>query len=287
VLAACADAGAGKLGGSLIARTGQPAVLGSSPRHRARNLDSLASTCSSRSATSRSRSARADRRHFLLFGWGSRPTSARCWRLGPRRSSGGAGRHRADGARLLLLGVVFPSHNPLTHWFVGATLCATSVASRRGCSAISSAPNSTEGRIIPGCGGDRRRARADRARRGRGNHHRRDSGAAFQIGSVLWIVGKSLIFLWRGDRRPVAVEARLPPGRPLQARGCCSPPRRVLLRARLCRRLVGLAPIVGAFAAGSSSTRSTIATSRRAITATAESTSCWSLNTILVPSSSC
>ena len=146
----------------------------------------------------------------------------------------------------------FPAHHPLAHWFVGATLCATSVGITARVLADLGRAGSTEGRIILGA------AVIDDVMGlivlavVSGVIAAADHGQAFHPLTVGWILGKSLLFfagalvlgrwlsprlfglagLLRGERLllPVALAA------------CFG-------LAWLAGR-AGLAPIVGAFAAG-------------------------------------
>jgi Kef-type K+ transport system membrane component KefB len=146
----------------------------------------------------------------------------------------------------------FPTHNPLTHWFVGATLCATSVGITARVLADLKRTSSTEGRIILGA------AVIDDVLGllvlavVAGLIKATDSGLAFRASSVAWIIGKSLIFLvgavvlgqWL-SKRAFKLAARL------QGEGIL-----LSLSLAFCFGLAylagraGLAPIVGAFAAG-------------------------------------
>jgi Kef-type K+ transport system membrane component KefB len=146
----------------------------------------------------------------------------------------------------------FPGHHPMTHWFVGATLTATSVGITARVLADLRRTDSPEGRIILGA------AVIDDVMGlivlavVAGIIQAADRGAAFAPVTVLWIVGKSLLFLiaavivgkWL-SRRALRLASRLP-GEGL------------LLSVALifCFGMAylagssGLAPIVGAFAAG-------------------------------------
>ncbi len=146
----------------------------------------------------------------------------------------------------------FPSHNPLTHWFVGATLTATSVGITARVLADLGRTASKEGRIILGA------AVIDDVMGlivlavVAGIIEAADHGVAFEAASVLWVIGKSLLFLvgavvvgqWL-SKRAFGLATRL------RGEG-------VLLSVALafCFGLAflagqaGLAPIVGAFAAG-------------------------------------
>ncbi|MGH7730532.1 MAG: cation:proton antiporter [Candidatus Eiseniibacteriota bacterium] len=146
----------------------------------------------------------------------------------------------------------FPTHHVLTHWFVGATLTATSVGITARVLADLGRTASKEGRIILGA------AVIDDVMGlivlavVAGIIEAANRGAAFQPATVIWIVGKSLLFLvgavvvgrWL-SRHGFQLATRL------RGEG-------VLLSVALvfCFGLAflagraGLAPIVGAFAAG-------------------------------------
>jgi len=146
----------------------------------------------------------------------------------------------------------FPAHHPMTHWFVGATLTATSVGITARVLADLRRTDSKEGRIILGA------AVIDDVMGlivlavVAGIIEAADRGAAFAPITVLWIVGKSLLFLigavvvgqWLSPRA-FRLASRL------RGEG-------LLLSVALafCFGLAylagasGLAPIVGAFAAG-------------------------------------
>ncbi len=146
----------------------------------------------------------------------------------------------------------FPTHNVLTHWFVGATLTATSVGITARVLADLGRTASKEGRIILGA------AVIDDVMGlivlavVAGIIEAADRGAAFDPATVFWIVGKSLLFLigavivgqWLA-KHGFRLATRL------RGEG-------VLLSVALvfCFGLAflagkaGLAPIVGAFAAG-------------------------------------
>lgn len=146
----------------------------------------------------------------------------------------------------------FPGHHPLTHWFVGATLTATSVGITARVLGDLGRTDSKEGRIILGA------AVIDDVMGlmvlavAAGIIEAADRGVAFQTVSVLWVMGKAVLFLvgavvvgtWV-SRRAFQLAA------PLRGQG-------VLLAVALafCFGLAylagraGLAPIVGAFAAG-------------------------------------
>ena len=146
----------------------------------------------------------------------------------------------------------FPSHNPLTHWFVGATLTATSVGITARVLTDLGRAASKEGRIILGA------AVIDDVMGlivlavVAGIIEAADRGVAFEPVSVLWVIGKAVLFLavavvvgqWI-SKRAFRLATRL------KGQG-------VLLSVALafCFGLAylagkaGLAPIVGAFAAG-------------------------------------
>jgi Kef-type K+ transport system membrane component KefB len=146
----------------------------------------------------------------------------------------------------------FPSHNPLTHWFVGATLTATSVGITARVLTDLGRAASKEGRIILGA------AVIDDVMGlivlavVAGIIEAADRGVAFEPVSVLWVIGKALLFLAAAvvvgqwiSKRAFRLATRL------KGQG-------VLLSVALafCFGLAflagkaGLAPIVGAFAAG-------------------------------------
>ncbi len=147
---------------------------------------------------------------------------------------------------------LLPSHHPLTHWFVGATLCATSVGITARVLSDLGRVSSPEGRIVLGA------AVIDDVMGllvlavVTGVIAAADRGVAFAPASVLWIVGKSVLFLggallaggWL-SRHAFRIAARLP-GEGLL----------LSLSLAFCFALAwlagraGLAPIVGAFAAG-------------------------------------
>jgi len=146
----------------------------------------------------------------------------------------------------------FPAHHPLSHWYVGATLCATSVGITARVLADLGRTASREGRIILGA------AVIDDVQGLlvlaviKGVIESADRGQTFDTGSVLIIVAKAVAFL------VIAVVL----GRSLSSRvfrlGARLPGEGVLLSLALTfcfvmawlAGLVGLAPIVGAFSAG-------------------------------------
>jgi Kef-type K+ transport system membrane component KefB len=146
----------------------------------------------------------------------------------------------------------FPTHASLTHWFVGATLCATSVGITARVLTELRKVSSVEGRIILGA------AVIDDVMGlivlavVAGIIRAADAGQTFHVTSVLWIVFKSIAFLvgaivigqWL-SRRVFVLAARLPGESlllPLALAFCFG-------LSYLAGR-AGLAPIVGAFAAG-------------------------------------
>jgi Kef-type K+ transport system membrane component KefB len=146
----------------------------------------------------------------------------------------------------------FPAHDPLTHWFVGATLCATSVGITARVLSDLGRTASTEGRIILGAAVIDDVLGLIVLAVVAGVIGSADRGRAFDPRTVLWIVAKAALFLGAAigigrwvSRRTFALAARL------GGEG-------VLLSVALafCFALawvagrVGLAPIVGAFAAG-------------------------------------
>jgi Kef-type K+ transport system membrane component KefB len=146
----------------------------------------------------------------------------------------------------------FPGHHPMTHWFVGATLTATSVGITARVLADLRRTDSREGRIILGA------AVIDDVMGlivlavVAGIIQAADRGAAFAPVTVLWIVGKSLLFLiaavvvgkWL-SRRALRLASRLP-GEGL----LLSVPLIFCFGMAYLAGRSGLAPIVGAFAAG-------------------------------------
>jgi Kef-type K+ transport system membrane component KefB len=146
----------------------------------------------------------------------------------------------------------FPGHDPLTHWFVGATLCATSVGITARVLSDLGRTSSTEGRIILGAAVIDDVLGLIVLAVVAGVIEAANRGRAFDPRTVAWIVAKATLFLgvavgigrWVA-RRTFALAARV------RGEG-------VLLSVAIafCFALawiagrVGLAPIVGAFAAG-------------------------------------
>jgi len=146
----------------------------------------------------------------------------------------------------------FPGHHPLTHWFVGATLCATSVGITARVLADLGRTRSREGRIILGA------AVIDDVQGLlvlaviKGIIDSVDRGQAFNTGSALLIVGKAVTFLVVAVALGRSISSRVfRLGAYLRGEG-------VLLTLALAfcfsaawlAGQLGLAPIVGAFAAG-------------------------------------
>ena len=156
---------------------------------------------------------------------------------------------------LLGLGVsrwFFPAHHPLTHWFMGATLCATSVGITARVLADLKRAGSTEGRIILGAAVIDDVLGLIVLAVVSGVIVAADRGQAFRPMFVAWILGKSLLFLagalvlgrWLSPRL-FGLASRLRGDRlllPLALAICFG-------LAWLAGR-AGLAPIVGAFAGG-------------------------------------
>ena len=146
----------------------------------------------------------------------------------------------------------FPGHNPLSHWFVGATLCATSVGITARVLADLKRTKSAEGRIILGA------AVVDDVLGlivlavVAGVIKAADAGQVFHASAVLWIVAKALIFLagailigrWLSPR-VFKLAARVK-GDGLLLTGAVA----FCFGLAYLAGLEGLAPIVGAFAAG-------------------------------------
>jgi Kef-type K+ transport system membrane component KefB len=146
----------------------------------------------------------------------------------------------------------FPDHNPLSAWFVGATLCATSVGITARVLSDLKRTDSREGRIILGA------AVIDDVLGLMvlavivGIIEAAERGSGLQVGALLWILGKSVLFVvaavvvgqWL-SRHAFGLATRLGGGGlllPLALVFCFG-------FAFLAGK-AGLAPIVGAFAAG-------------------------------------
>jgi Kef-type K+ transport system membrane component KefB len=146
----------------------------------------------------------------------------------------------------------YPGHNPLSHWFVGATLCATSVGITARVLADLRRTGSTEGRIILGA------AVVDDVLGlivlavVAGVIKAANAGQAFHASTVLWIIFKAAVFLagailigrWLSVR-VFKLAARLT-GEGLLLTGALG----FCFGLAYLASLLGLAPIVGAFAAG-------------------------------------
>jgi Kef-type K+ transport system membrane component KefB len=146
----------------------------------------------------------------------------------------------------------FPTHHPLSHWYVGAALCATSVGITARVLSDLGRTSSREGRIILGA------AVIDDVQGLlvlavlKGVVESVAGGRAFDVGSVLVILAKAVVFLTvaivlgrRLSKQVFQFGALLPGSSALLplALGFC------FLMSWLAG-LVGLAPIVGAFSAG-------------------------------------
>ncbi|MCU0621864.1 MAG: cation:proton antiporter, partial [Gemmatimonadales bacterium] len=146
----------------------------------------------------------------------------------------------------------FPGHNPLTHWFVGATLCATSVGITARVLSDLHHTNSSEGRIILGAAVIDDVLGLIVLAVVAGIIKAADMGQAFDLTTVAVIVGKAFGFLaaaivvgrWLSGLVFKVGERLTGEGILLSlALGFC------FFIAFLAGK-VGLAPIVGAFAAG-------------------------------------
>lgn len=156
------------------------------------------------------------------------------------------------GLGFLVSRAFFPGHGPLTHWYVGATLCATSVGITARVLADLGRTRSREGRIILGA------AVIDDVQGLlvlaviKGVIDSVGSGRAFDVASALVIVAKAVAFLVAAVAVGRAISSRVfRLGARLRGEG-------VLLSLALAfcfasawlAGRMGLAPIVGAFAAG-------------------------------------
>jgi Kef-type K+ transport system membrane component KefB len=244
-----------RLGGSLAERVGQPAVLGELAAGIAIGNLGLAGVHGLEGL------AGLDAIQvfaqigvlFLLFRVGLESNVGQMMRVGA--SSLLVATLGVVAPMLLGLGVsrwFFPAHHPLTHWFVGATLCATSVGITARVLADLKRAASVEGRIILGA------AVIDDVMGLivlaviSGVISAAGQGQAFQPWSVLWIFGKALIFLVGA----VVLGGWLSP-RVFRLAGYLRGERLLLpIALAMCFGLawvagrVGLAPIVGAFAGG-------------------------------------
>ena len=146
----------------------------------------------------------------------------------------------------------FPDHEGLANWFVGATLCATSVGITARVLKDIGKIASPEGRIILGAAVIDDVLGLIVLAVVQGIIQSVDAGVAFQSSTVLWIVAKAVLFLGAAlvigrwlSRRAFLIGSRLPGDGML-----------VTIAIAFCFALswaaarVGLAPIVGAFAAG-------------------------------------
>ena len=146
----------------------------------------------------------------------------------------------------------FPAHNPLADWFVGAALCATSVGITARVLTDLQRATSTEGRIILGAAVIDDVLGLIVLAVVAGIIGAADQGRPFETVTVLVIVGKSVLFLvgvvlvgqWLAPRA-FRFAARLP-GQGLMLSVALA----FCFTAALLAGLAGLAPIVGAFAAG-------------------------------------
>jgi Kef-type K+ transport system membrane component KefB len=146
----------------------------------------------------------------------------------------------------------FPAYNPLSHWFVGGTLCATSVGITARVLSDLDRSTSTEGRIILGAAVIDDVLGLIVLAVISGIIQAADQGSSFSTLSILWILAKSVLFLagavlvgrWL-SRRAFGVATAL------KAEGAL-----LTIALVFCFGLAylagraGLAPIVGAFAAG-------------------------------------
>lgn len=156
------------------------------------------------------------------------------------------------GLGFLVALVFFPGHHPLSHWYVGAALCATSVGITARVLADLGRTASREGRIILGAAVIDDVLGLMVLAVLKGVVESVDGGRTFDAGSVLVILAKAVVFLTvaivlgrRLSKRVFQFGALLPGAGALLplAIGFC------FLMSWLAG-LVGLAPIVGAFAAG-------------------------------------
>jgi Kef-type K+ transport system membrane component KefB len=146
----------------------------------------------------------------------------------------------------------FPDHNPLANWFVGATLCATSVGITARVLKDINRITSREGQIILGAAVIDDVLGLIVLAVVQGIIQSVDRGVPFHPSTVLWIVAKAVLFLvgalvvgrWL-SRRAFLLGSRLPGDGLLVTIAIAFCFALAWLAAR-----VGLAPIVGAFAAG-------------------------------------
>lgn len=146
----------------------------------------------------------------------------------------------------------FPTHHPLSHWFVGATLCATSVGITARVLSDLRRTRTPEGRIILGA------AVIDDVQGlvvlavVKGVIEAVDRGRAFEVSAAILILAKALAFLgaafvlgrW-ASRTVFRLGARLPGQGVLLSLALA-----FCFASAWLAGIVGLAPIVGAFAAG-------------------------------------
>jgi Kef-type K+ transport system membrane component KefB len=146
----------------------------------------------------------------------------------------------------------FPAHDALTHWFVGATLCATSVGITARVLADLGRTASAEGRIILGAAVIDDVLGLIVLAVVSGIIAAANAGGTFAVSSVLVIVGKSLAFLVGA----VVIGSWLAPrmfGLATRLRGegwLLTLALAFCFGASYLAGVAGLAPIVGAFAAG-------------------------------------
>jgi Kef-type K+ transport system membrane component KefB len=146
----------------------------------------------------------------------------------------------------------FPGHHPLSHWYIGAALCATSVGITARVLSDLGRTASREGRVILGAAVIDDVLGLIVLAVIKGIIDSVGAGRSFDAGSVLVILAKAVVFLTvaivlgrRLSKRVFQLGARLPGSGALLplALGFC------FLMSWLAG-LVGLAPIVGAFSAG-------------------------------------
>jgi Kef-type K+ transport system membrane component KefB len=145
-----------------------------------------------------------------------------------------------------------PQHDPLTHWFVGATLCATSVGITARVLKDLARSESAEGRIILGAAVIDDVLGLIVLAVVAGIIQAVDAGRTFQPVSILWIVAKAIgflaaaIILGRQLSRRVFRVAGLLAGDGVLLSSALA----ICFLLAWLAGVVGLAPIVGAFAAG-------------------------------------
>jgi Kef-type K+ transport system membrane component KefB len=246
---------AGRLGGSLFARFGQSAVLGELAAGVVLGnlgLAGIHALDGLRSLAGLDLLAQIGV-IFLLFGVGLESDVGKMVAVG------------RSALLVAVLGVVapmvlgyacatwfFPESDPLFRWFIGATLCATSVGITARVLGDLGKTRSKEGRIILGAAVIDDVLGLIVLAVVAGVIGAVNAGSEFRASGVMWIVGKSLIFLvgavFLGQWASV-LAFRF--ARRLQAEGLL-----LVVAMAFCFGLsflagrVGLAPIVGAFAAG-------------------------------------